>query len=287
MSEATWPNGARGALSLSFDNLGEAAEIELSALDADGPLGDHFTAKRVLPALLDALAEQGIAATFFVEGLNAELYPDELKEIATRGHEVGYHAWRHEQWSDLTAVEQADNLARGVAAFQALGLDLAGLRPPGGGLGPRGIDVLREAGLRYCSPAGKGVGVRDGVAVLPFQWQHVNASCVLPPLAPVREQMTGSPDPLDPDAYLAYLEDDLERLTGKGGYMTLVFHLFMLDWLGWERLTALLNRIDQARRSDGLWVAPCGNVATRVLDRPDCFGDGTTLDSTSWTDSGG
>ena len=36
-------------LCLSFDNLGEAAEIELGALAPDAPLGDHFTATRVVP----------------------------------------------------------------------------------------------------------------------------------------------------------------------------------------------------------------------------------------------
>ena len=42
-----WPGGARGALSLSFDNLGEAAELELGAIGPEAPLGEHFTATRV------------------------------------------------------------------------------------------------------------------------------------------------------------------------------------------------------------------------------------------------
>ena len=78
------------------------------------------------------------------------------------------------------------------------------MRPPGGGLGEGGAGVLREAGLRYCSPAGEGAGVapptaRPSLALLPFQWRHVDATCLLPPLAPVREQMTGSAEPIDPD----------------------------------------------------------------------------------------
>ena len=287
MTAGPWPNGARGALSLSFDNLGEAAEIELGAIGPDATLGDHFTATRVLPSLLDVLAERGLAATFFVEGLNAETYPDQLREIAGRGHELGYHAWRHEQWADLFAAEQAANLARGLAAFREHDLGFTGLRPPGGGLGPGGTDVLREVRLRYCSPAGEGIGVRDGFVLLPFRWRHVDASCVLPPLAPIRQQMTGSPDPLDPDAYLAYLETELGRLSIEGGHMTFVFHLFMLDWLSWERLAALLDRTIEGGERDDLWLAPCADVATHVLAQPARFGDETVLDPTSWTDSSG
>lgn len=286
MSAGPWANGARGALSLSFDNLGEAAEIELGAIGATAQLGDHFTATRVLPSLLDVLDERELAATFFVEGLNAEIYSDQLREIAGRGHELGYHAWRHEQWDDLSPTEQADNLARGIAAFREHGLGFTGLRPPGGGLGPGGTDVLRDAGLRYCSPAGEGVGVQEGVAVLPFRWRHVDASCVLPPLAPVREQMTGSPQPLDPAAFVAFLERELTTLATKGGYMTIVLHLFMLDWLGEERLCELLTGVADASRRGDLWIAPLIEVAEHVLANADAFGDDVVLDTTSWANSG-
>jgi peptidoglycan/xylan/chitin deacetylase (PgdA/CDA1 family) len=274
-----WPGGARGALCLSFDNLGEAAELELGALTPDAPLGDHFTATRALPSLLDLLRERDLTATFFVEGLNAELYPGALKAIAAGGHEVAYHAWRHEQWGELSAVEQAENLERGIAAFDALGLSPAGLRPPGGQLGPGGVKVLREAGLRYCSPAGEGAGIEDGVALLPFQWRHVDATCILPPLAPVRELMAGSPDPLDPGAFLAYLEGEIERLVTEGGFMAIVLHLFLLDWLGEDKLAALLDRIGAAH----VLVARCDEIADHVLAHREAFVDGASLDSTSWT----
>jgi peptidoglycan/xylan/chitin deacetylase (PgdA/CDA1 family) len=283
---AEWPGGARGALSLSFDNLGEAAEIELGALAAEAPLGEHFTVTRVLPALLDALRRRELAATFFVEGLNAELYPQALEAIAASSHELAYHAWRHEQWGELSAAEQAENLARGLTAFRGLGhgrgVEFTGMRPPGGQLGPGGLAVLREAGLRYCSPAGAGAGVKDGIALLPFQWQHVDATCVLPPLAPVRERMTGSPDPLDADAFLAYLEGEIERLSREGGFATIVLHLFMLDWLGEDRLAPLLERLGVMARRGELWLATSAEIAEHMLASPERFAGGTAPDPTSW-----
>jgi peptidoglycan/xylan/chitin deacetylase (PgdA/CDA1 family) len=278
-----WPGDARAALSLSFDNLGEAAELEMGALPADVPLGQHPTALEALPRLLGELEQRRLAATFFVEGLNAELYPDLLREIDARGHEVAYHAWRHEQWAELSGAEQAANLERGVAAFGEIGLEIAGLRPPGGKLGEGGVRVLCEAGLRYCSPAGAGAGIENGIALLPFEWRHLDASCVLPPLGATREQINGSGDPIEPATFVAWLEAEIDRLTEDGGHMVIVLHPFMLGWLGEEPLAALLDRTAAASAGGGVWVAPCAEVAEHVRGHSERFGNGTVLDSSSWT----
>lgn len=258
-----WPGGARGALCLSFDNLG---------------VDEGSSAAGALPALLTALAEHGLSATFFAEGVNAERDPDSLRSIAAAGHEVAYHAWRHEQWSDLSAAQQAENLARGVDAWADLGIGLAGLRPPGGQLGEGGTGVLCEAGLSYASPAGSGAGVEGAVALLPFQWRHVDATSMLPGLDPVREQMTGSPNPLQPAAFLACLEAEIERLEGEGGFLSIVLHLPLLEWLGDSNLASLLAKL----AAGDLWLARCDQAAEHVLAARDEFRDGTVLDSTSW-----
>jgi peptidoglycan/xylan/chitin deacetylase (PgdA/CDA1 family) len=284
MSAATlWPGGARGALNLTFDNLGEAAELELGALPAEAPLGRHETALEVVPGLLGLLEARKVVATFFVEGLNAEIYPDLLREIDGRGHEVAIHAWRHEQWAELSAAEQAANLEQGLAAFKGLGLEIAGLRPPGGQLGEGGVRVLRDAGLRYCSPAGAGAGFEDGVALLPFEWRHLDASCVLPPLGSAREQISGSSDPIEPAGFGTWLEAEIDRLAQDGGYMAIVLHPFLLGWLGEEQLAALLDRVAAAAASDEIWVASCVAVADHIAAHPNDFGNGTVLDVASWT----
>jgi peptidoglycan/xylan/chitin deacetylase (PgdA/CDA1 family) len=280
-----WPGTARGALCLSFDNLGEAAEIELGAIAPDAVASEHPSVTEALPTILAALAARGLAATFFVEGLNAEAYPEALRSIAGAGHEVAFHAWRHEEWAGLSPAEQAQSLSRGAAAFAELGLEIVGIRPPGGRLGGEGgLTVLRAAGLRYCSPAGAGAGAAEGLAVLPFEWRHVDASSVLPPLASVREQISGSPDSLDPGAFLAFLEVEIARLSSEGGFATFVLHPFMLAWLGTERLEALLDRAAAAARGEGLWVGRCDEAAEHVLAHADEFRGGAVLDATTWSD---
>jgi len=269
-------------LALSFDNLGEAAEIELGAIEPDAPeVGSHRTATETVPRILELLDARGVSATFFVEGLNAELYPELLRRIDAEGHEVALHAWRHEEWSRLSAAEQAENLARGVAALERLGLGVAGMRPPGGGLGEGGPRVLREAGLRYGSPAGSGAGVEDGLALLPFRWRHVDASCLLPPLFAVREEISGSPEPIEPGDFVRHLEREVETLGERGGCAVLVLHPVTLDWLGEQRLEAILALVAEASRGAAIEVAPLRELADRVLAEPDRFG-GAELDTASW-----
>ena len=261
---AEWPGEARGALCLSFDNLG---------------VDKGSSAAQALPGLLKRLGERDLTATFFIEGVNAELDPGALREIGAAGHEVAYHAWRHETWGELSAEEQTENLRHGVEAFNALGLSIAGMRPPGGQLGPGGLEVLRDAGLRYCSPAGEGAGLESGVALLPFQWRHVDATSMLPGLDPVRQQMTGSPDPIGPAAFLANLETEIERLAHDGGFAAIVLHLPLLDWLGESNLASLLDKLSSA----DAWLARCDQAAEHVLAHPEAFVGGTTLDPTSWS----
>jgi len=260
---AQWPGGARGALCLSFDNLG---------------VDEASSATGALPALLERLAERDLTATFFAEGVNAELAPEALREIAAAGHEIAYHAWLHEQWTELSAAEQAANLARGVSAFKGLGLEVSGLRPPGGQLGEGGTELLREKGLTYASPAGKGAGIEDGIALLPFQWQHVDATAMLPGLDPVREQITGSPGQIDPATFTTYLNREITENERQESFMAIVLHLPLLAWLGESNLATILNQLATTKS----WVAPCDKVADHAQANPTLFASATTLDQTSW-----
>ena len=46
-----------------------------------------------LPRLLKLFGEFGIKATFFVPGKVAETYPELIREVADRGHEIGCHGY--------------------------------------------------------------------------------------------------------------------------------------------------------------------------------------------------
>jgi len=214
-------------VSLTFDNLGEVTALERGEWPAGKPLGEHWSVTRALPRILEALAEADVQATFFVEGLNAELYPDTLREIAAAGHEVGLHGWRHEPWSDLDATTERELLERGVQAFDALGLRPISFRPPGGDLTDVSLDLLRELEFEYVSPAGEAVSNEGGLEVRPFRWELVDAWYYMPKFE--------GPD--DPEAWRAAVVDAV----AAGGDVTLVFHPFLLDTE--ERFAVLLETL--------------------------------------------
>ncbi len=272
-----------GIVSLTFDNLGEAAELELGAWPVGAPLGEHRTATEVVPELLGRLEQRGLAATFFVEGLNAELYPELLREIDARGHEVGYHAWRHEQWGELDTMAQIENLTRGLTGFAAIGLQLEGDAAAGRPARPRRRRpaARRDPALRLAGRGGRGVRVRPRPAPLPVAPPRRRAACCRRSPRPA-SRLTGSSEPLAPAAFVAALERELEALAADGGYLAIVLHPFMLDWLEAANLGRLLDRLAALAAAGRIELLRCADAAERVRAEAERFAGGTVLDPTSW-----
>lgn len=276
-----WSDGARAAVSITVDNLGEAAEIELGIRDPDAPLGGHYSVTTALPIVLSALAEARLPATFFAEGINAAVYPDALRSIVGAGHELAYHAWCHEDWSALDTGAEAANLDRGLAAFRAIGLDVVGFRPPGGLLTPRTLDLLTERGMRHCSPAGGAPGIDRGVAVIPFAWTAVDAFHVLPSFEALRAHVVGSGDPGGTDAIRAALLQSVLGALDSGGHTTLVLHNWAIE-MELDVVREVLAHIRTAVDAGQLWAATCRDVAAWITDHAERFTDPPALDHTSW-----
>ena len=272
-----WPAGARAAVSVTFDNLGEAAEQELGIAT---PTGNHYSVTRALPIVLAELAEAGANATFFVEGINAETYPEALRAIVDAGHECGYHAWRHEDWVRLDEAEELDNLARGLAAMRSCGLRLSGFRPPGGQLGERTLALLRAGELSYCSPAGAGVAIGE-VVLLPFAWRHVDAYHVLPQFSALRGHLDGSEEAGGPERVAETLIAAVDDAVGSGDHATLVFHTWLIE-AERDTVRAVLRHVSESARRGDLWAARCDEVAAWVRQHPDSFTGAPNLDTTSW-----
>jgi peptidoglycan/xylan/chitin deacetylase (PgdA/CDA1 family) len=256
---------SRATISVTFDNLGEVTALARGEWPQGEPLGEHFSVTRALPRIVDLLEETGLRATFFVEGLNAELYPEALRGLADAGHEVAYHGWRHETWSELEADDERELLERGVRALADLGLRPVGFRPPGGRLTDASTHALRDLGFTYCSPAGETVETRGGIVALPFRWQLIDAFHYLPHFGSLRERLLGSDDVLPPARLGAELDAALEAATRDGDYLALLFHPYLTE--PEERFAILrgaLRRVRELADAGAVWCAPCRDVAAAL-----------------------
>jgi peptidoglycan/xylan/chitin deacetylase (PgdA/CDA1 family) len=250
------------AIVLTFDNLGEASALERGTWDQQAPLGRDPSVTTVLPRLLDALDGLGMAATFFVEALNCELYPRALREIAGRGHELGVHGWRHEAWSRLSSVQERELLARAGRAFASLGLRPQAFRPPGGKPTAATEALLRELGYRWWSPVGEGTRHGDGLAAIPFDWELVDAYHLMRRFGELRVQRGDGRAPLRP-------REAAQRLTGglaeRQGTQTVIFHPFlMVDEAWWDGTRRVLARIAELGREGRVWTGPGGELAASL-----------------------
>lgn len=116
---------------------------------------DRFQAR--LPAhtqlTLDLLDKYGAKATFFVLGWVADHFPEVVREVAARGHEVASRGYYHRGVAGLTPDEFRDDLLRAKRALErAAGREVVGYRMADGWLRPSdlwALDVLAAEGYKY------------------------------------------------------------------------------------------------------------------------------------------
>ena len=72
-------------------------------------------------AVLKALADQCLRATFFNIGKHATYYPEILKQVLAAGHTVGTHTWSHADLSKKTPDEAKEEIEKGFSAVHFYG----------------------------------------------------------------------------------------------------------------------------------------------------------------------
>ncbi len=92
---------------------------------------------RYTQEILKILAEYDIKATFFVIGVNAETYPDSLKQIVESGCEIGNHTYSHKRLSNLSDEEVRNEIVHCEEVVERLtGIRPHVFRPPEGMMHP-------------------------------------------------------------------------------------------------------------------------------------------------------
>lgn len=310
----SWPNNAKAAITLTFDNMGEAADLNRNLWPASSPIGSHYSVTRILPQFLSLAAKYSLHVTYFCEAWNLGVYPDAIRRIHDAGHEVAWHAWQHEAWGK-ECKDEGDERANFERSFEAMrgfcadggrgeGVRMyEGFRPPGGTIhGERTLRMCREYGLGYISPAaergalvplpaaghpGDGSGEEkagDSIVVLPFRWRTVDAYYYMPAFSALREMKGELPSAAQPPSVLVEaFKRQIDEAIAQGGFVSFLFHPFLTD--SEERMEAMEEVLAYLamRRDEGeVWVAPCREVEAYVRQNPGILGNDPGWDNSSW-----
>jgi peptidoglycan/xylan/chitin deacetylase (PgdA/CDA1 family) len=99
-------------------------------------------------AVLDALADAGARATFFLLGEKAAAQPALVARTVREGHEIGLHGHRHLRHTQHSREEVARDTDEALAALAELGVRPSLWRLPWGAEAPFSAALAAERGLR-------------------------------------------------------------------------------------------------------------------------------------------
>ena len=150
-----WPDNKRIAVMMAFDldaetmwtthGDGSTAHMTNLSRGAYGP-------KQGVPRILDMLDSHQVKATFFIPGVVAEHYPEVVREIARRGHDIGFHGYLHEESTKTTYEQEDATMHRSEKIIYDLtGQKIAGHRAPGGVIHDYSLRLFLEHGYIYSS----------------------------------------------------------------------------------------------------------------------------------------
>jgi peptidoglycan-N-acetylglucosamine deacetylase len=258
------PDGRRGAVSFTFDNLGEASDIEFGKWPHDQPIGSHMSVTQVVPELLERL--RGIQATFFVEAWNATVYPGALRAMADAGHQVALHGLRHELWAPLDSQRQVEVLERSLEAMATAGLRPIGFRPPGGYGSDNLPELMRRYGFTHFSCVGEGSSniAVEGVVSMPFTWPFVDGNQLEERIGARWNIKPGADGQFGPPLLRQVFTGEIDRAAQAGVHVVFDFHPWIIGQ-NRERMEAMFSIVAHARSRPDIWVASCREVADWML----------------------
>lgn len=134
---------------LTFD----IEEWALAKAQGIGTVEKYAEYDAFLNRILDVLDERRFQATFFCTGLMASDFPQVVKLIQSRGHEIGCHSYRHTWMNKMTETEAWEDTHAAVDMLeQCIGEKVKSYRAPAFSVGNSNkwmFGILAENGIEY------------------------------------------------------------------------------------------------------------------------------------------
>lgn len=154
MIPINWPGEVRLPIVLTFEHeSGEGAPMRPGDRPQANQYGQmEYGARRGIFNVLEMLGRFDIKATFFVNGVTAEKFPEGVRAAHAAGHEIagwGYNLDRVRTLSREREVEIVRRASKTLA--DVCGAKIAGWRVPDYRVSPHTFEILAEQGLSWDS----------------------------------------------------------------------------------------------------------------------------------------
>lgn len=152
LAPKTWPNGARCAVSLSFDADHETIPLRDSDESPMRISQGQYGNRQGVPRIRKLLDRHGVRASFFYPAVSALLHPEEIRAVAAEGNEIGIHSWIHEANTTLPPGVERELTLRATDTLEKLsGRRPVGMRTASWDFSVDTMNIIRELGLLYDS----------------------------------------------------------------------------------------------------------------------------------------
>lgn len=260
-----WPSGCSCAVMISV-NLDAEFFGKIYYPDVDVNEGDIFRLGQVsirygLPKLLETLEKYDVKATFFIPGEVARRYPDAVKMIFQKGHEIGCHGDQHEIMAHLSLDEQRNVLERATKELKNLTeVDVKGFRMPEGEMNLDTYRALKSLGYRYSSSLSDDdipyIEKNTGILELPIHWELFDLPYFTftfdPPIPPGQARSARMDDVLENWFY------ELEGARRWGTLLNLQLDPQAIGEQG--RIFMLEKFLDKVKESGDVWLTNGGEI---------------------------
>lgn len=180
LQPASWPDGARVAVLLSFDADNETISLRFGEPTVGHLSQMQYGARVGLPRVLRLLDQHRIPATFFIPSVSLQITPSMADDIRRAGrHEFAVHGWIHEMNMTLPDSVERALVQRALGDLERLtGTRPVGYRAPSWNFSPNTLSILRDLGFRYESSLMADdspyeilqQGEPTGIVELPVEW---------------------------------------------------------------------------------------------------------------------
>jgi peptidoglycan/xylan/chitin deacetylase (PgdA/CDA1 family) len=241
---------------LTIDLDGEAGMASIRPPDqpfwiSQGEYGPRVGAKR----LLKLLEKHGVKATFCVVGQVAEKYPDLIRDIHDKGHEIAMHGYTHKPYLELTEEEEIAELKKTSEILEQItGEKPLGHRTPLWNPSPRTLKNLEQMGVMWNSDF-----LNDDESYL-----HKEAKIVeIPPSHSLNDWAQLIQFRVPPADMLDIWKKEFDVLYKEGKQFVLTLHPFEIGRPA--RIQVLDEIITYAKGHEGVEFMRCIDVARKVL----------------------